>query len=137
MSGSMPSRAADRVRMDALFLPREHVSCVDMSEHVHTDTATTGPAVRAGGDASRGTPVARLTFRRGMKGRFVLLTTEQLVGSYPTDTAAAATSTEEQQDDEQRHVGARMLIASAHFVFERSDGAVLAFVDRRPRCLSV
>jgi hypothetical protein len=55
--------------------------------------------------------VVRLTVRRGMKGRFVLLSKEAI--------GASATSSE--------------TLSSAHLMFERSDGAVLAFLDRRPR----
>ena len=102
--GAFLSSDDERAHMEALFRDREHAG-----------------EVLAGDEQLR---VVRLTFRRGMKGKFLLLTKEQLRDS-------AQEGHGEQKTGEEN--GANSLLASSHVCFERSDGARLLFVDKRPR----
>jgi len=105
VSGALPANPALQARMDRIFEHSEHTGFVSLG----AEAGEVGGTVR----------LVRLTFRRGMKGRFVLLTREMMSNTADVRRDGA--------------VGAQQLIDAAHVTFERSDGAVLAFVDRRPR----
>jgi uncharacterized membrane protein YgcG len=105
VSGALQANPALQARMDRIFEHSEHTGLISLG----AEAGEVGEMVR----------LVKLTFRRGMKGRFVLLTKEMMSNTADVRPDGA--------------VGAQQLIDAAHFTFERSDGAVLAFVDRRPR----
>ena len=111
VSGALPSEPGHRACMDAFFDETEHIGRVQLPGAVEAD-GTAGnemPQLRESQTCS--VRVARLTFRRGMKGRFVVISKDELA----------------------RAEEAEALLNQAHVVFERCDGAMLAFLDRRPR----
>jgi len=109
VGGALLSSDEDRSHVDAFFQEREHTGDVDAAASAGCSPVSQGkPRVR----------VVRLTFRRGMKGRFVLLSKEQVQAAEKAEGGDA-----DLQND----------LRSAHFSFERSDGARLLFIDKRPR----
>ena len=112
VGGALLSSEDDRSHVDAFFQEREHTGELDVAAPLGCSADSHGT------HGAQRLRVVRLTFRRGMKGRFVLISKEQLQAAEKAEGGDAGL-----QND----------LRSAHFSFERSDGARLLFVDKRPR----
>jgi hypothetical protein len=129
-----------RSQIDALFQHQDHMGHVNLHSNAlraggaeyDGSVAGAGGAAAPDGDVAStaggvSVEVARLTFRRGMKGRFVLLTRQAL-----------------EAEKAERQIGKagagysgcspQSVLSTAQVMFERCDGALLCFVDPRPRC---